>query len=95
MTTAEKLNLISVEDYLAGELVSTIKHEYLSFPSESPTATDAVRGLLEGTPNLGALTERGITDPTSLRNSIAERLAAKFGNAPCRSTMRAIVVEAS
>lgn len=29
MTAAEKLNLISVEDYLAGELVSPIKHEYL------------------------------------------------------------------
>src|SRR5688572_695700 len=29
MTAAEKLNLISVEDYLASELVSPIKHEYL------------------------------------------------------------------
>jgi Uma2 family endonuclease len=29
MTAAQKLNLISVEDYLAGELVSPIKHEYL------------------------------------------------------------------
>jgi Uma2 family endonuclease len=29
MTAAEKLNLISVEDYLAGELRSQIKHEYL------------------------------------------------------------------
>ncbi|HEY2416131.1 MAG TPA: Uma2 family endonuclease [Pirellulaceae bacterium] len=29
MTAAEKLNLISVEDYLAGELESRIKHEYL------------------------------------------------------------------
>lgn len=28
MTAAEKLNLISVDDYLAGELVSPIKHEY-------------------------------------------------------------------
>ncbi|MCI0357409.1 MAG: Uma2 family endonuclease [Planctomycetaceae bacterium] len=30
MTAAEKLNLISVEDYLAGELVSPIKHEYVA-----------------------------------------------------------------
>jgi Uma2 family endonuclease len=30
MTAAIKLNLISVEDYLAGELVSKIKHEYLA-----------------------------------------------------------------
>lgn len=29
MTAAHKLNLISVEDYLAGELVSPVKHEYL------------------------------------------------------------------
>src|SRR5947199_6506077 len=29
MSTAKKLNLVSVEDYLAGELDSPIKHEYL------------------------------------------------------------------
>jgi Uma2 family endonuclease len=30
MSAVKKLNLISVEDYLAGELVSPIKHEYLA-----------------------------------------------------------------
>jgi Uma2 family endonuclease len=29
MTAAEKLQLVSVEDYLAGEFDSTVKHEYL------------------------------------------------------------------
>src|SRR3954454_16877082 len=29
MSTARKLNLISVEEYLAGELTSPLKHEYL------------------------------------------------------------------
>jgi Uma2 family endonuclease len=29
MSTAKKLNLVSVEDYLAGELSNPIKHEYL------------------------------------------------------------------
>jgi Uma2 family endonuclease len=29
MTAATKLNLVSVDDYLAGELVSPVKHEYL------------------------------------------------------------------
>jgi len=29
MTAAQKIDLISVEDYLAGELVSLIKHEYV------------------------------------------------------------------
>jgi Uma2 family endonuclease len=29
MTAAKKLNLVSVEDYLAGELASDVRHEYL------------------------------------------------------------------
>src|SRR5712675_1884525 len=29
MSAAKKLNLVSVEDYLEGELVSPVKHEYL------------------------------------------------------------------
>src|SRR5205085_5229658 len=29
MSAAKKLKLVSVEDYLAGELVSPVKHEYL------------------------------------------------------------------
>jgi Uma2 family endonuclease len=29
MSTARKLNLVSVADYLAGELISPVKHEYL------------------------------------------------------------------
>ena len=29
MTAAEKLNLITVDDYLSGELISRVKHEYL------------------------------------------------------------------
>lgn len=34
MTAAQTLHLISVEDYLAGELVSPIKHEYLFYYPE-------------------------------------------------------------
>lgn len=29
MTAAKQIELVSVEDYLAGELVSDVKHEYL------------------------------------------------------------------
>ena len=29
MSTARTLNLVSVQDYLAGELISPVKHEYL------------------------------------------------------------------
>jgi Uma2 family endonuclease len=30
MSTAEKLNLVSVDEYLAGELISPVKHEYVA-----------------------------------------------------------------
>ena len=29
MTAAKKLNLVSVEEYLAGELASDVRHEYV------------------------------------------------------------------
>ena len=39
MTAARKLNLVSIDDYLAGELVSRVKHEYLAgvTTSDGPT----------------------------------------------------------
>ena len=29
MTAARKINLVSVDDYLVGELIASVKHEYL------------------------------------------------------------------
>lgn len=69
--------------------------ETVSFPSIAPTAEDAARGFIEGTPVLAALAERGITDPTPFRHAAAKALAETLGNAPCTSTMRALVVTAS
>jgi hypothetical protein len=51
--------------------------------------------MLEGTPNLIALNERGVSDVTPIRAAAAEMLGARFGRAPCRSTMQALVVEVS
>ena len=72
-----------------------VKIETVEFPCSAPTAADVARAWVEGTPILAALTERGITDPSPFRAATEKALAAKFGNAPCRSTMRAIVATAS
>ncbi len=88
-------DLKTIEDTTRAGGFTAIKHDLLTLPSESPSATDAARGFLEGTPNFLAIRDRGITDFTPLRTTIADRLAGKFGKAPCRSTMRAYVVEAS
>lgn len=65
----------------------------VEFPSVAPTAEDAARGFIEGTPLLLALRERGVSDPSPYRAAAAAALAARLGDRPCRGTMRAVVVE--
>jgi len=72
-----------------------VKLETVQFPSIAPTAEDAARGFLEGTPLLLGLQDRGVTDPAPIRAAATEALAAKFGARPCKTTMQAVVVEAS
>jgi Uma2 family endonuclease len=48
MTPAKKLNLISVDDYLAGELVSTIKHEYLGGVGYAMAGVRNVHNIIAG-----------------------------------------------
>lgn len=74
---------------------SNVAIETVEFPSSAPTAADAARAWVEGTPVLAALNERGITDPAPIRAEVEKALAARFGNSPCRSSMRAIVITAS
>ncbi len=69
--------------------------ETVGFPCTAPQAEDAARGFVEGTPLFGALTERGVKDFAPVRAAVTKALAAKFGEKPCVSTMRAVVVMAS
>src|SRR5947208_3423481 len=48
MTAAKKLELISVEDYLAGELVSPVKHEYLGGVVYAMAGARNVHNLIKG-----------------------------------------------
>jgi ubiquinone/menaquinone biosynthesis C-methylase UbiE len=67
----------------------------VQFPCVAQAAEDAARGFLEGTPLGAELAQRGIADIAPLREHAAKALAEEFGDRPCRSTMRAIVVTAS
>ncbi|MEK6702966.1 MAG: class I SAM-dependent methyltransferase [Planctomycetota bacterium] len=68
--------------------------ETVGFPCTAPTAQDAAKAWCEGTPILAALAERGVSDPTPVRQAVAKVLGEKFGERPCKSTMRAVVVTA-
>jgi SAM-dependent methyltransferase len=65
----------------------------LSFPSEAPDAASAAGAYLNGTPLAADLADRK-ADMGAIQSRVADALAARFGNAPCRSTMSALVIEA-
>jgi Uma2 family endonuclease len=48
MSAAKKRNLVSVEDYLAGELISPIKHEYLGGVVYAMAGARNVHNLIKG-----------------------------------------------
>ena len=48
MSAAKKLNLVSVDDYLAGELVSPVKHEYLGGAVYAMAGGPNVHNLING-----------------------------------------------
>ena len=72
---------------------TNVAFETVDFPSSAPTAEDAARAFVEGTPLLAALAERGVKDPAPVRAAAAGALAKELGDRPCASTMRAMVFE--
>jgi Uma2 family endonuclease len=68
MTAVKKLNLVSVEDYLAGELVSRVKHEYLA----------GVVYAMAGARNAHAIIAMNVT--SSLHASLRGRPCQPFGS---------------
>jgi ubiquinone/menaquinone biosynthesis C-methylase UbiE len=60
----------------------------------SPSAADAAIGLIEGNPILGAIMERRPEALGEIRQAVAARIAAEFGDHPMQFPLRAIVFSA-
>jgi len=71
-----------------------VEVETVAAVGESESAALAARGLLRGTPLIGQLLERGL-DLDALERAAAARLAAEFGDHPCRHPLAAHVVTAT
>lgn len=69
--------------------------ETVGFPCVAASAADAARAWVDGTPLAAALVERGVSDSAPVRAAVEKALAERFGDGPCRSTMRAVVVMVS
>jgi ubiquinone/menaquinone biosynthesis C-methylase UbiE len=68
--------------------------EWITLQAHSPTAERLARGLVRGTPVSNAIKERG-GELESFVEAVSEALARIGGEAPFRSTMRALVVTAN
>ena len=71
-----------------------VRIETLELPSVAPTAEDAARAFMEGTPLSAEIAALNVPDLAALRAIVTKALAERFGDRPCRSTMRAFVATA-
>ena len=61
----------------------------------SPSAMDAAKGLVQGTPVVVAVKERDPALVSKLTDDVAQALGREFGENPCRGRMRALLWEAT
>jgi ubiquinone/menaquinone biosynthesis C-methylase UbiE len=66
----------------------------VALTSTAPSAEDAARGLVEGTPMAGVLRARGPIVIAEVRDAVAAEIAVRCGAGPTRCTMQALVVSA-
>ena len=59
--------------------------------STSPSASDAVRGLIEGTPLFGQIMDRGPERLTEVLDTTADAIRQRFGDNPVTTKMQALV----
>lgn len=64
----------------------------INLPSVSPTAADAAKGLVQGTPLAVALKERN-ADTEAITRAVADALRAQFRDNPVRGRMCALICE--
>jgi ubiquinone/menaquinone biosynthesis C-methylase UbiE len=84
----------TIEALVSGAGFERLAIEWVPMMAEAPDAKHAARGLVEGTPVANALTERGLTDLSPVVDAVAKAFAPRFGAAPLRSRVQAILVSA-
>jgi hypothetical protein len=78
---------------LADAGFTSIRIELVKKEGRSPSAADAVTGMLEGSPMYSVINERNPALMPVLKKELGAELAGRFGNAPMVTPMQAWVVE--
>ena len=71
-----------------------VRCERVAKQGESPSATDAATGLLEGNPVYGEIMQRRPEALAAMKAAVAARLAQEFGDRPLRAPLSALVATA-
>ncbi|MBI1729084.1 class I SAM-dependent methyltransferase [Candidatus Acetothermia bacterium] len=83
-----------IKEMLLSTGFQKITFSVLKCPLSSPSARDAATGLVKGNPISLQILERQTHSIEEVMSHVERELANKFGKAPVRSSMQAIVVEA-
>ena len=84
----------AIHALLAEAGFANARHEVVAKTGESPTAEDAARGLVDGTPMSGAIRSRG-KDAEEIIAAVAAALAARLSDHPLRCPLQAFVFTAT
>lgn len=76
-------------------LFANVSSEAVAKVGGSPTAADAARGLIEGTPVYAAIMERRPAALEDIRRALVAKIAAELGDTPVRVPLRAHVFTAT
>jgi SAM-dependent methyltransferase len=71
-----------------------IKIDRVEKKFEAPTAEQLARGITLGSPLVGAIKEKGVSDMEPIVAEVTKDLAAAMGDLPMRGPMAALIIEA-
>ncbi|HZE72389.1 MAG TPA: methyltransferase domain-containing protein [Pyrinomonadaceae bacterium] len=65
----------------------------LKLPSNSPSAKELAKGLVEGNPVIGEIRERASASVAEIESALSDKIVARCGDMPVRGLMQAFVCE--
>jgi len=84
----------AARDLLERAGFTSVRTERVQLVAEAPTAEHAAIGLVQGTPVLNAIQERGGVAPETIVAAVTEALASAHGDRPLKAPMQAWLVSA-
>ena len=83
-----------LREWLVQAALEVLSMDSVAQVNQSPSAYAAAEGIIAGNPALISIQERATAPADLIVRAAAEELGARYGHAPCRLPMRALVITA-